>query len=322
MKRAYIKDIACYVPEKILDNKYFESILDTNNEWIVTRTGIETRRMAREDETIFEMGLNAVKNLQNKGVDLSVVDTIIAPTVTKDYIFPSMAGQIQKALGLKHCFALDFSAACSGYVYAMNTVTALIESGQSKNVLIVCSEKLTKDINWKDRGTAILFGDAATASLVTSREDGRGVVAIDMQSEPDLTIVLNGGSAYPIRAEDCDGPDFKIYMEGGETFKRAVTEFSNSIDRVLAKAEKKLSDVKFFVPHQANLRIIQAVAKRIGLPMEKVSVTLNKFGNSSSTSIGLALNDALEKNKIKDGDLVLFTGFGGGFTWGSTLMIW
>ena len=322
MNRAYIKDIACYVPEKILDNKYFESILDTNNEWIVTRTGIETRRMAREDETIFEMGLNAVKNLQNKGVDLSVVDTIIAPTVTKDYIFPSMAGQIQKALGLKHCFALDFSAACSGYVYAMNTVTALIESGQSKNVLIVCSEKLTKDINWKDRGTAILFGDAATASLVTSREDGRGVVAIDMQSEPDLTIVLNGGSAYPIRAEDCDGPDFKIYMEGGETFKRAVTEFSNSIDRVLAKAEKKLSDVKFFVPHQANLRIIQAVAKRIGLPMEKVSVTLNKFGNSSSTSIGLALNDALEKNKIKDGDLVLFTGFGGGFTWGSTLMIW
>ena len=322
MKRAYIKDIACYVPEKILDNKYFESILDTNNEWIVTRTGIETRRMAREDETIFEMGINAVKNLQNKGVDLSVVDTIIAPTVTKDYIFPSMAGQIQKALGLKHCFALDFSAACSGYVYAMNTVTALIESGQSKNVLIVCSEKLTKDINWKDRGTAILFGDASTASLVTSREDGRGVVAIDMQSEPDLTIVLNGGSAYPIRAEDCDGPDFKIYMEGGETFKRAVTEFSNSIDRVLAKAEKKLSDVKFFVPHQANLRIIQAVAKRIGLPMEKVSVTLNKFGNSSSTSIGLALNDALEKNKIKDGDLVLFTGFGGGFTWGSTLMIW
>ena len=322
MKRAYIKDIACYVPEKILDNKYFESILDTNNEWIVTRTGIETRRMAREDETIFEMGLNAVKNLQNKGVDLTVVDTIIAPTVTKDYIFPSMAGQIQKALGLKHCFALDFSAACSGYVYAMNTVTALIESWQSKNVLIVCSEKLTKDINWKDRGTAILFGDAATASLVTSREDGRGVLAIDMQSEPDLTIVLNGGSAFPIRAEDCDGPDFKIYMEGGETFKRAVIEFSNSIDRVLAKAGKKLSDVKFFVPHQANLRIIQAVAKRIGLPMEKVSVTLNKFGNTSSTSIGLALNDALEKNKIKDGDLVLFTGFGGGFTWGSTLMIW
>ena len=322
MKRAYIKNIAYYVPEKILDNKYFESILDTNNEWIVTRTGIETRRMAREDETIFEMGLSAVKNLQSKGVDLSDVDTIIAPTVTKDYIFPSMAGQIQKALGLKHCFALDFSAACSGYVYAMNTVTALIESGQSKNVLIVCSEKLTKDINWKDRGTAILFGDAATASLITGREDGRGVLAMDMQSEPDLTIVLNGGSAYPIRAEDCDGPDFKIYMEGGETFKRAVTEFSNSIDRVLAKAGKSLLDVKFFVPHQANLRIIQAVAKRIGLPMEKVSVTLNKFGNSSSTSIGLALSDALDKNKIKDGDLVLFTGFGGGFTWGSTLMIW
>lgn len=322
MKRAYIKEIAYYVPEKILDNKYFESILDTNNEWIITRTGIETRRMAREDETIFEMGINAVNNLQNKGVDLTVVDTIITPTVTKDYIFPSMAGQIQKALGLKNCFAFDMSAACSGYVYAMNTATALIESGQSKNILIVCSEKLTKDINWKDRGTAILFGDAATASLITSREDGKGVLAIDMQSEPDFSIMLNGGSVCPIRAEDFDGADFKIHMEGGETFKRAVIEYSNSIDRVLEKANKKLSDVNFFVPHQANLRIIQAVAKRIGLPIEKVSVTLNKFGNSSSTSIGLALTDALDNNKIKEDDLVLFTAFGGGFTWGSTLMIW
>ena len=160
------------------------------------------------------------------------------------------------------------------------------------------------------------------ASLITSREDGKGVLAIDMQSEPDLTIMLNGGSVCPIRAEDFDGADFKIHMEGGETFKRAVIEFSNSIDRVLEKANKKLSDVNFFVPHQANLRIIQAVAKRIGLPIEKVSVTLNKFGNSSSTSIGLALTDALDNNKIKEGDLVLFTAFGGGFTWGSTLMIW
>lgn len=322
MKRVYIKNIAHYIPEKILDNKYFESILDTNNEWIITRTGIETRRMAREDETIFEMGLNAVRNLQSKGVDLSNVDTIIVPTVTKDYIFPSMAGQLQKTLGLNHCFALDMSAACSGYIYALNTATALIESGQSENILIVCSEKLTKDINWEDRGTAILFGDASTASLITARDDGRGVLAMDMQSEPDLTIFLNGGSACPIRAEDFDGPDFKIHMEGGETFKRAVMEFSNSIDRVLEKAGKKLSDVNFFVPHQANLRIIQAVAKRIGLPMEKVSVILNTFGNCSSSSIGLALTDALDKNKIKEGDLVLFTGFGGGFTWGSTLMIW
>ncbi|TXJ36345.1 3-oxoacyl-ACP synthase III family protein [Brachyspira pilosicoli] len=322
MKRAYIKNIAYYVPEKILDNKYFESILDTNNEWIVTRTGIETRRMARPDETIFEMGLNAVRNLEKKGVDLKDVDAILVPTVTKDYIFPSMAGQLQKTLGLNHCFALDLSAACSGYIYALNTAASLIESGQCKNILIVCSEKLTKDINWKDRGTAILFGDAATASLITTREDGKGIIGMHMQSEPDMSIVLNGGSACPIKADNVDAPEYKIYMEGSETFKRAVTEFSNSIDKVLESTGKKLTDVKYFVPHQANLRIMQAVAKRIGLPMEKVSVILNKFGNSSSTSIGLALTDALDNNKINDGDLVLLTGFGGGFTWGSTLMIW
>uniref|UniRef100_UPI003F4B904B 3-oxoacyl-ACP synthase III family protein n=1 Tax=Brachyspira catarrhinii TaxID=2528966 RepID=UPI003F4B904B len=322
MERAYIKNIAYYVPERILDNKYFESILDTNNEWIITRTGIETRHMARADETIFEMGLNAVRNLEKKGVDLKEVDTILVPTVTKDYIFPSMAGQLQKTLGLKHCFALDLSAACSGYIYALNTATSLIESGQCKNVLIVCSEKLTKDINWKDRGTAILFGDAATASLITSRKDGKGIIGMHMQSEPDMSIVLNGGSACPIREDDLEAPEFKIHMDGSETFKRAVTEFSNSIDKVLETSGKQLSDVKYFVPHQANLRIMQAVAKRIGLPMEKVSVVLNKFGNCSSTSIGLALTDALDNNKINDGDLVLLTGFGGGFTWGSTLMIW
>ncbi|WP_295158798.1 beta-ketoacyl-ACP synthase III [uncultured Brachyspira sp.] len=322
MKRAYIKNIAYYVPEKILDNKYFESILDTNNEWIITRTGIETRHMARKDETIFEMGLNAVRNLEKKGADLKEVDAILVPTVTKDYIFPSMAGQLQNTLGLKNCFALDLSAACSGYIYALNTATSLIESGQCKNILIVSSEKLTKDINWKDRGTAILFGDAATASLITTRDDGKGIIGMHMQSEPDMAIVLNGGSACPIRADDLEAPEFKIHMDGSETFKRAVIEFSNSIDKVLETSGKQLSDVKYFVPHQANLRIMQAVAKRIGLPMEKVSVVLNKFGNCSSTSIGLALTDALDNNKINDGDLVLLTAFGGGFTWGSTLIIW
>lgn len=322
MKRAYIKNIAYYVPERILDNKYFESILDTNNEWIITRTGIETRHMARKDETIFEMGLNAVRNLEKKGIDLKEVDAILVPTVTKDYIFPSMAGQLQNTLGLKNCFALDLSAACSGYIYALNTAVSLIESGQCKNVLIVSSEKLTKDINWKDRGTAILFGDAATASLITTRDDGKGIIGMHMQSEPDMSIVLNGGSACPIRADDLESPEFKIHMDGSETFKRAVIEFSNSIDKVLETSGKQLSDVKYFVPHQANLRIMQAVAKRIGLPMEKVSVVLNKFGNCSSTSIGLALTDALDNNKINDGDLVLLTAFGGGFTWGSTLMIW
>ena len=212
MKRAYIKEIAYYVPEKILDNKYFESILDTNNEWIITRTGIETRRMAREDETIFEMGINAVNNLQNKGVDLTVVDTIITPTVTKDYIFPSMAGQIQKALGLKNCFAFDMSAACSGYVYAMNTATALIESGQSKNILIVCSEKLTKDINWKDRKNS----KKNETEEFNDQIEGRNAVLELLESGKDIN---------------------KIYITKGEKH--------GSITKIIAKArERKIVTVE------------------------------------------------------------------------------
>ena len=322
MKRAFIKNISYYVPEKVLTNEYFESILDTNDEWIKTRTGIETRRMAKSDETIFDMGISAVRNLENKGVDLKEVDAILVPTVTKDYIFPSMAGQLQNALGLKNCFAFDLSAACSGYVYALNTATSLIESGQCKNVLIVSAEKLTKDINWKDRGTAILFGDAATASLISCREDGKGIIGMHMQSEVDMSIKLNGGSFLPIDANNVDSPDYKIYMDGSETFKRAVTEFSNSIDKVLETSGKTMSDITYFVPHQANLRIMQAVAKRIGLSSDRVPVILDKFGNCSSSSIGLALADSLDNNKINDGDLVCLTAFGGGFTWGSTLMIW
>lgn len=322
MKRAYIKQLANYLPKKVMTNDDFEKFLDTNNEWIVTRTGIETRHIA-ENETPFEMGMNAVKNLQNKGVDLSEVDAIIVPTTTKEYLFPSTAGMIQNALGLKHCFAFDSAAACSGYIYALNTATVLIESGECKNVLIVASEKLTKDINWQDRGTAILFGDAAHALLISSSDDDRGVIAMDMKADAreDL-IVLRGGSAAPIEAELCDDPKFKIFMNGSETFKVAVTEFENSINTVLKKADVTLSDINFFVPHQANLRIIQAVAKRVGIGLDNVGLILNKYGNTSSTSIGLGLCESVEKGRIKEGDIVLLTAFGAGFTWGSTLMKW
>lgn len=323
MKRAYIKYLANYVPEQILTNKDFEKILDTNDEWIVTRTGMKTRHIA-EHETTLDMALSVVNNIKAKGANLNEVDSIIVPTTTKEYLFPSTAGLIQKHLGLKHCFAFDSAAACSGYIYSLNTATALIESGECKNVLIVASEKLTKDINWKDRGTAILFGDAAHALLVSATEDeNKGVIAMDMKSDahPEI-IALNGGSAKPIEADLCDEAEFKIFMNGSETFKIAVTEFGNSIETVLKKASLSLSDVNFFVPHQANLRIIQSVAKRTGISLDKVGLILDKYGNTSSTSIGLGLCESVEKGRIKEGDLVLLTAFGGGFTWGSTLMRW
>lgn len=325
MPKAYIKALASYVPEKVLTNFDFEKILDTNNEWIVTRTGIERRHIAREDETIFEMSMNAIKNLKEmNNLDLSDVDAIMVPTVTEDYIMPSTAGLIQNALGLKNCLTFDIMAACSGYVYSLNTAAALIESEEAKNVLVVTAEKLSKDVNWTDRGTAILFGDAASAFLVSATDDDRGVISMDMKSvaRPDLINLKATGSAYPITPERMDNHEHKIYMEGSEVFKLAVTEFTNSIDIVLKKAGVALEQINFFVPHQANLRIIQSVAKKIGVAMERIELVLKEYGNTSCTSIGLGLSEAVNKGKVKKGDYVLIAAFGAGLTWGSTLIKW
>lgn len=325
MAKAYINSLANYIPEKVMTNFDFEKMFETNNEWIVSRTGIETRHFARDDEGDYEMAIKAIENLQKKGTDLSKVDAIIVPTTTKDYSFPSTAGLIQKHLGLKNCFTFDLSAACSGYIYSLNTAASLIESGDAKNVLIVAAEKLTKDTDFDDRSTAILFGDAASTALISATDDdSKGIISMDMKSQvrDDILLLKAGGSAYPISGEAIDKKEDKLFMEGTEVFKIAVTEFVNSIDRVIEKAKLSIKDISFFVPHQANMRIVQAVAKRIGVSFDKIGIILNKYGNTSSSSIGIGLTEAYEAGKIKKGDVVLLTAFGAGLTWGSSLIRW
>ncbi len=320
--RAKITYTANYLPENILTNADLEKTLDTNNEWIVSRTGIEERHIANDNENACSMAINAIANLKNKGASLSDVDAIVVSTTTKNYLSPSTASLIQKELGLKNCMTFDLSAACSGYIFGLNTITSMIESGAFKKVLLVASEKLSMDTNWEDRGTAILFGDACSVAILEANEvDDSGVIGIDMEVEPrDILALRSSGSACPISAEAIDNKEDKIYMEGSEVFKLAVTRFKSSITKAIENSALKLEDIKLMIPHQANLRIIKALAREMGLSLEKVMVTVQKYGNTSASSIGLALTDAIENSIVKKGDYVLMSAFGAGLTFGSTIV--
>ncbi len=323
--KACIKNLSSYLPENVLTNYDLEKKLDTNNDWIVTRTGIEERRIADKNESSANMAIKAVKKLIEKNENISDADAVIVATSTKSYTFPSTAGLIQKEFNIKNsCLAFDISAACSGYIYALNTAASLIESGECKKVLIVATEKCSDIINWEDRSTAILFGDGVSAALIEAREyDESGVIiATDIGSEPndEILIVKGGGSAEPITEKNVEDKLNSISMEGTEVFKKAVTTFDETIRKTVKSANLELSDLNLIITHQANTRIMNAVAKKLGLDDSKFYVNIQKYGNTSAASVGIAFTEAFEKNAIKKGDYVLLTAFGAGLTWGSTLI--
>lgn len=323
--KAYIKNLSSYLPENILTNYDLEKKLDTNNDWIVTRTGIEERRIADKNESSANMAIKAVKKLIEKNENISDADAVIVATSTKSYTFPSTAGLIQKEFNIKNsCLAFDISAACSGYIYALNTAASLVESGECKKVLIVATEKCSDIINWEDRSTAILFGDGVSAALIESREDDESgvIIATDIGSEPndEILIVKGGGSAEPITEKNVEDKLNSISMEGTEVFKKAVTTFDETIRKTVKSANLELSDLNLIITHQANTRIMNAVAKKLGLDDSKFYVNIQKYGNTSAASVGIAFTEAFEKNAIKKGDYVLLTAFGAGLTWGSTLI--
>ncbi len=320
--KAKITYTANYLPEDILTNADLEKTLDTNNDWIVSRTGIEERHIAKADENAFSMAMNAIEKVKAKGADLSDVDAIVLSTTTKNYLSPSTASLIQSALGLKNCMTLDLSAACSGYIFGLNTIASMIESACYKKVLFVASEKMSADTNWEDRGTAILFGDACSVAVLEANDsDDSGIVEMDMEVEPrDILILKSSGSASPVTEESIDNGDNKIHMEGSEVFKLAVTRFSSSISKALEKSALKLEDIKLMIPHQANIRIMKALAKEMEISFDKVMVTIKKYGNTSASSIGLALTDAIENGLVKKGDYVLMSAFGAGLTYGTTIV--
>ena len=322
--KASIKYLSSYLPENVMTNYDLEKKLDTNNDWIVSRTGIEERRIADKKESTGDMAVKAVSKLKDKGAVIEDADAVIVATSTKSYTFPSTAGLVQKAFNIKNsCLAFDISAACSGYIYALNTAASLIESGECKKVLIVAAEKCSDILNWEDRTTAILFGDGVSSALLeASSDDSKGIISTDIGSEPndEILIVKGGGSVNPITEENVEDNTNTISMSGTEVFKKAVKTFDETINKTVKNANLDLKDLSLIITHQANTRIMNAVAKTLGLNDDKFYINIQKYGNTSAASVGIAFTEAFESKAIKEGDYVLLTAFGAGLTWGSTLI--
>lgn len=308
---AGILGLGKYVPEKVLTNADLEKILDTNDEWIRTRTGIQERRIAREDEQSSDMAYEAAKQaLENSGIAPEQIGLILVATITPDRAFPSVACQIQEKLGAINAAAMDLSAACSGFIYALATAKLYVESNSYDYVLVVGVEKLSKIVDWKDRNTAVLFGDGASAAVIGKVSEGRGILAFELGADG------SGGKYLKMNDENF------IYMNGREVFKFAVRQMGATALSVIEKAGLTKEDVDFLVPHQANIRIMEAIRERLELPEEKLSKRIHLYGNTSAPSIGIALKDELDDGKIKDDDIVVLVGFGGGLTWGGAVIRW
>lgn len=312
MKRVGIIGIGTYVPEQIVTNVDLESKIDTNDEWIRTRTGIEERRIANEDIDTSHMAIIAAQRaLEDAGLQATEIDMILVATATPDHPFPSVACMVQEALGVKNIPAMDVSAACSGFIYAMATAKPFIETNTYQNVLVIGSEKFTKTLDWSDRTTCVLFGDGAGAVVLGEVSSDKGILSVDLGADG------SGADHLYIDAETG-----KIKMNGREVYKFAVRQMPESSLHVVDLAGLKKEDVDFLIPHQANIRIIDAARERLGLEREKVSTTVTKHGNTSAASIPLALFSEIQKGLIQEGDVIVLVGFGGGLTWGSICLKW
>ncbi|WP_440118792.1 beta-ketoacyl-ACP synthase III [Paenibacillus sp. QZ-Y1] len=315
-----------YVPEKILTNSDLEKMVDTNDEWIVSRTGIKERHIAAPDQATSDLAYEAaIKALESAGMTGSDLDLIIVATITPDSSFPSTACILQDKLGAKGAAAFDLSAACSGFVYGLATATSFIKSGMYNNALVIGADCLSRITDYTDRNTCVLFGDGAGAVIVGEVPEGRGFKSFDLGAEGaggSLLQMEGGGSRLPASAETVANKKHYIYMNGREVFKFAVRVMGTATVEVLRKAGLDRTDVDLFVPHQANIRIIQSAMQRLELPEEKVVVNVDKYANTSAASIPLALVEAAEEGRMKAGDTVLMVGFGGGLTWGASVLVW
>jgi 3-oxoacyl-[acyl-carrier-protein] synthase-3 len=315
-----------YVPDRILTNKELETMVDTNDEWIVTRTGIRERRIAAQEQATSDLAFNASKKaMAAAGVTAEELDLIIVATVTPDMSFPSTACLLQDKLGARKAAAFDLSAACSGFIYGLATASSMIATGMYRHVLVVGAECLSRITDYTDRNTCILFGDGAGAVVLGPVAEGKGFRSFELGADGgggDLLKVCGGGSRMPATAESVTGKQHFIEMAGSEVFKFAVRIMGNAAEEALSKAGMVKSDIDLLVPHQANIRIIQSALNRLDLPQEKCMINLDKYGNVSAASIPIALAEAVEQGKVNDGDCLVLVGFGGGLTWGASVLIW
>lgn len=323
--RACISGLGYYVPEKIVSNLDLEKIVETTDDWITTRTGIKERRLAEKGTPASELGTKAsLSAIKNAGIKPSEIDLIIVATITPDMFFPSTACAIQNNIGAS-CGAFDLAAACSGFTYALAVAESFIAAGSYQNILVVGAEVLSGFIDWKDRSTCVLFGDGAGAAIVSRAGDGHGILATHMGSDGSLGDILKipgGGSANPPSHETIDQGLHYLKMEGSEVFKVAVRTMEQAVNQVLHLGGVSINELDWIVPHQANIRILQAAADRLKFPIEKIVVNLERYGNMSSASTVVALAEAVNNGQIKKGDNVVLVAFGGGLTWASSLIKW
>ena len=318
---ARIAGTGSYLPEKILTNDDLSKFVDTSDEWITSRSGIRQRHIAADDETTCDLAYHAsVRALEAAGVDASELDLIVLGTTTPDLIFPSTACLLQHRLGADGCAAFDVNAACSGFIYALTVADKFIRSGAAKNVLVVGSETLTRMIDWSDRTTCVLFGDGAGA-VVLKPDTDTGILSTHLHADGGKKELLWNpvGVSVGFKPEE-KNVGVRINMAGSEVFKHAVKTLDALVEETLEANGLDRHDIDWLIPHQANLRIIEATAKRLDMPMERVIVTVDRHGNTSSGSVPLALDEAVRSGRIQRGQMVLLEAFGGGFTWGSALL--
>jgi len=315
-----------YVPEKVLSNYDLEQMVETSNEWIVTRTGIRERRISSPEQASSDLAYHAsLEALKNAGLTPEDIDLIIVATITPDMAFPSTACVLQERLGAKRAAAFDLSAACSGFIYSLATATSMISTGMYKHVLVVGAECLSKITDYTDRNTCILFGDGAGAVVLGQVPEGRGFRSFVLGADgggAELLHLQGGGSRCPSSAESVAAGKHYIYMAGSEVFKFAVRIMGSAALEALDKAGMSKEDVDLLVPHQANIRIIQSALEKLDLPEEKCMINLHKYGNVSAASIPIALAEAVEEGRVREGDCLVLVGFGGGLTWGASVLIW
>jgi 3-oxoacyl-[acyl-carrier-protein] synthase-3 len=321
-----ILGLGAYAPDRVVTNKELEQTIDTSDEWIVERTGIRERRVAKDTEATSDLAFIAAERaLQDAGISATELDLIIVGTVTPDMQFPSVACLVQDRLGAVNAAAFDITAVCSGFVYGLAIGSSFIQSGMYKKVLVIGAETLSKITDWTDRNTAILFGDGAGAVVLGETEPGYGILGLHLGADGsggELLKVAAGGSRTPASAESVAQRLHYIYMNGNEVFKFAIKVMGEAATDALNHANLSPADIDWLVPHQANMRIIQSAAKRLRLPMEKVIVNVDKYGNTSAASIPLALQEGVDSGRIKNGDVIALVGFGGGLTWGATIIRW
>jgi len=326
MIHSRITGTGSYAPRKVVTNDDLARTVDTTDEWITERTGIKERRIADKGQTTSDLAAEAgQKALKAAGLEAKDLDLIIVATTTPDTIMPSLGCVLQDRLRAKKAAAFDITAACSGFLYGLSVADAFIRSGTYENVLVVGAEILSRFVDWEDRTTCVLFGDGAGAVVMQRHAGKRGVLSTHLHSDGSLGNILcvpGGGAVHPPSHDTVHKRMHFIKMKGNETFKVAVRALENVVQEALKYNKVRPEEIDLLIPHQANLRIIQAMAERLAMPMEKVVVTLQKYGNTSAASIPMALDEAVRSGRVKDNDLILFEAFGGGLTWASALVRW